>query len=296
MAYPARCIVCGGKSFYHRPGGDPVCDRTECRFVAGEKGRLPAFEYARLLAERSMHIRERDRMAAARQEAMRLAQEKEDAENRGFWQAGHAAIPGYRAEKHPLLAVPQNRRKLTNLPERRKRAFRDKLNQLISVVTESSNAVYTGEIQPDPPPPIHAAKLLGAACALCKGACCLHGGDRAYLRDLTLVRVMQADPALRPRHLLDVYLSHLGKKTYENSCVYHGDKGCELTAELRSNVCSEYFCPPLKGFKQAFAEDEKPEGAFVVIRAREHWNFPEGVDNGIAGGFLLTEEGAEKLD
>jgi len=68
-----------------------------------------------------------------------------------------------------------------------------------------------------------------------------------------------------------------------------------LPSELRSNVCSDYYCPPLQQFKREFDGDGKPEGALVVVRAREHWTFPDGVDNGIAGAFLLTEAGAEKL-
>jgi len=293
MAAQASCIVCGDNALHLRLGEEPVCARPECRFVAGEKGKMPAFAYARFFAEQSRHIREHDRQVTARQKKISLAREKEDAETFVIWQETTAKIEGYRAERHPLLAVPHNPRKLTNLPERRQRAFRDKLNTLISSVMESPNAVYTGQVQPDPPH--EAAKLLGGACALCKGACCLIGGDHAFLRELTIVRVMQAAPSLRPRHILDLYLSHLGKKTYENACVYQGEKGCVLPSELRSNVCSDYYCPPLQQFKREFDGDGKPEGALVVVRAREHWTFPDGVDNGIAGAFLLTEAGAEKL-
>ena len=294
MTLSASCIVCGGNAYHNRVGGEPVCARAECRQVVSEKSRMNAFAYASYFAARANNIRERDRQIRLREDEIRLARERETAENRVYAQARIAKIDGYRAEKHPLLAVPHNARKLTNLPERRKRSFRDRLNRLISAVTEAPDAQYTGQIQPDPPH--EAGKLLSGACALCAGACCLNGGDRAYLSELTLVRVMQAQPALRPRHLLDLYLSHLGKKTYENACVYQGVKGCVLPAELRSNVCFDYYCPPLQQFKRAFGEDEKPEGAVVVVRAREHWSFPKDSDQGIAGAFLLTEAGAERLD
>lgn len=294
MILHTNCVVCGDDVLQLYPEHKAVCARPECRFVMAEKDKMPGFAYAQFFAQWSRLIRERNRQEKERREKIRLAQDQEKAENLSFWQAGIAQIPGYRAEKYPLLAVPHNPRKLTNLPERRKRIFRDRLNQLISSVTESPTAIYTGQIHPDP---AHAAaKLLGGACALCKGACCLIGGEHAFLRELTIVRVMRTDPSLRPRHILDQYLSHLGKKTYENTCVYQGEMGCLLPVKLRSNACSDYFCAPLTEFKRRFDEDDKPEGAFVVVRDREHWPFPEGVDNGIAGGYWLTEERVARVE
>jgi len=289
MIFPTSCKVCGGSLHHLRPDEEAVCVRPECRFVVSQKNKMPANVYKQFFAARAGHLRERERQTRRQNETIRLAQEQEKTENQEFWQAGMATFPDYPIEQYPLLAVPFNSRKLILLPERRKRAFRDRLNKLISSVTESPQALNNEQLYPNPPP--KAAKLLAGACALCKGACCLNGGEHAYLREPTLVRVMQTDPSLRPLHLLDLYLSHLGKKTYESACVYQGEKGCVLPLELRSNICSDYFCPPLNTFKREFEEEENPAGAFVIVRAREHWTFPEGVDNGIAGGFLLSEEG-----
>ncbi|MDD5296629.1 MAG: hypothetical protein PHU46_06930 [Rhodocyclaceae bacterium] len=293
MNLQADCIVCGRRAIHLRPTEEPVCARPECRFVASEKGKIPHTAYAQFFAERSRHIREHDRQEEVRAGILRIAQEKEDAENRACRQERIGNMPGYGAARYPLVAVPHNGRRLINLPERRKREFRDKLNRLISSLMASPDALYTGKSEPNPPP--DGARLLGGICTLCAGACCLNGGTHAYVRELTLLRVMRADPSLRPRHILDLYLSHLGRKTYEEACVYQGEKGCVLPAELRSNTCPDYFCPPLKQFRLEFHEDEKPEGAFVVVRAREHWPFPAGVENGIAGAFLLTASGAQKL-
>lgn len=286
---PTNCVVCGDAIPFHRQGEDPVCFRSDCRFVVGQKGKMPAAAYAQFFALRSSSIRWQIERERQREEKLKLAQDREAAENQACWQAKTAAIPGFRAEKFPLLAVPHNPRKLANLPERRKRAFRDHLNQAIAAAAAAPQAADALPIQPDAPH--EAAQLLGGACALCKGACCLGGGNHAYLRESTLVRVMRAQPALRPRHILDLYLAQLGNKTYENACIYQGETGCVLPLELRSNVCSDYFCPPLRQFKAAFDGDEKPEGAFVVVRAREHWTFPDGPDAGIAGSFLLTKNG-----
>jgi len=286
---PVSCMVCGDAIPLQRQGEDPVCFRSDCRFVAGQKGKMPAAAYAQFFALRSRSIRWQIQRERESEEKVKRARDREEAENRACWQAKTAAIPGFRAEKFPLLAVPRNPRKLANLPERRKRAFRDHLNQMIAAATALPHAANAQPTQPDAPPT--AAKLLGGACALCKGACCLSGGNHAYLRTATLVRVMRAQPALRPRHILDLYLAQLGNKTYENACVYQGETGCVLPLELRSNVCTDYFCPPLQQFKAAFDGDEKPEGAFVVVRAREHWTFPNGPDAGIAGAYLLAENG-----
>ncbi len=255
---------------------------------------MPTFAYAKFFEFKSRHIREHIQRERERREKIKLAQDKEESENRAYWQARIGKMPSYRADKHPLIAIPRNSRRLANLPERRKRAFRDNLNWLISSVFASPNTIYTGKIQPNAPH--EATKLLSGACALCAGACCLHGGEHAYLSELTLIRVIEAQPSLRPRHILDLYLSHVGNRTYENACVYQGKMGCALPLELRSTVCLDYFCPSLKNLKEVFDEGHKPEGAFAIVRAREHWDFPNGEDNGIAGAFLLTENGVEKLD
>jgi len=294
MAFEAHCIVCGNAIYPAPPTGEPVCARAQCRHLVGLKDKMPAVGYDWFFAQRSAQIRETDRQIKEKYEKTRRALEREDQENQALREAVKAKIEGYGEQRFPLLAVPQNLRRLVNLPERRKRKFRDYINQLISKVTESPKTVYPVPLHPKPAH--EASKLLGGACGLCVGACCLGGENHAYLGEVTLLRVMQTEPSLRPRHLLELYLSHLGKKTFENACVFQEEKGCVLPLYLRSNVCSNYYCPPLKRFMQAYDGDEKPEGAVVVVRARDHWSFPDCEDHGIAGAYLLTEAGAKRLD
>ena len=289
-----QCIVCGDDTHHTNFGAPPLCGQAECHHVLNEKHRLPPELFDRFLATRSKLIKDRKRRERERRALFDRANALEAEENERYRQAKTANLKGYDPNQYPLLAVPRNDRKTATLPERRKRAFRDRLNKIISTVMETPDAIYTGTLLPDAPPP--SAKILGGACSLCRGACCIEGGNHAYLRELTIIRIMREQPSLPPRHLLEAYMEHLGKKTIAGGCVFQGESGCLLPRPLRSNTCEDYYCLPLKQYKEAFDANPKPEGAVVVVRAREHWCFPAGVENGIAGAYLVTENGSTPLE
>lgn len=189
----------------------------------------------------------------------------------------------------PVAIVPSNERPLVNLPERRRRVFRDRLQRVIS---KAASQVYghaprdpqdAGEDRPDvdaagDPEPPHQG-LLGAACAICRGHCCAQGGDHAFLHPKAIRRYMARHPEERPRHILDAYLARLGARAYRSSCVYHDVDGCRLPRDMRTSLCNDFLCKGLnefiyrldgKEFQQAFAVASEEGRALRIGLLDEH--------------------------
>jgi hypothetical protein len=215
-----------------------VCDAAKCRLAWASRLQ------ARQKAELQLKKQKRTRMAEAHRdrEALRLGL-------------------GDLQSIQPVV-VPANLRKIVNLPERRKRAFRAHLNEIIAQAATqrtSSADPPPGETAADSTPPEPAlASLMGRGCATCRGRCCNGGGDHAYLSVETILGYMQHHPKQRPREVLAAYLSHLPKRAYEDSCVYQTKNGCALPREMRGKISGDFFCEELRQFRdQYYAEGER---------------------------------------
>ena len=141
------------------------------------------------------------------------------------------------------LTVPAYGGRIEPLSTARRRAFAAHLRKIITeafaepsprVRASSSNAVLTEATQ--------------AACATCRGQCCSHGGEHAYLDEDTIRRVARARPELGAHSIAALYRARLARESFAGSCVFHGAQGCRLPRELRSDLCNEFYCNALKLF------------------------------------------------
>lgn len=169
--------------------------------------------------------------------------------------------------------VPANFRRIVNLPERRKRAFRDYLLELISQAAAArakSADPPPGETALDSsPPPPELASQLGRGCATCQGRCCTGGGIHAYLTVDTILGFMRNHPKLRPREVLQAYLEHLPNQAFEDSCVYHAKNGCALPREMRGKISGDFFCEELRQFEKQFYAEGERKVIFYAIEGNE---------------------------
>ena len=178
-------------------------------------------------------------------------------------------------ESYLPAVIPSFERRVTNLPDRRRRAFRDFLNRLISEASESrASSSPSGAARPTDPAPPSARELdlravLGKACAICQGYCCGFGGNHAYLTVETMQRYLAEHPDQRPRDVLTAYLSHVGNRTFEGSCVYHQPGGCSLPRAMRADICDYFYCPGLTEFQQGLAGRDRARGFFVSMNDDE---------------------------
>lgn len=142
-------------------------------------------------------------------------------------------------ERFPLAIVPSFINGLVPLSEERRQRFRDNIAKVIQEAWDMP-ADDLPEAPVTPRPEIQ--KFFGGACALCRGFCCRLGGDQAFFRAETVQRFRQSYPDMSQEQVIDVYMSHLQEQSLENSCVYHGERGCVLPREFRSSICNDFFC------------------------------------------------------
>jgi hypothetical protein len=180
---------------------------------------------------------------------------------------GAAALNIPQPDAYPVTLVPAYSARVTNLPERRRRAFRDHLARLLSQATEHRSVVREESTELVPPTNdlgnAAIAAVVGKVCTNCQGACCQNGGTHAYLTVEVLRRYLEAHPSQHPREVLTAYMEAMGWRTYENSCVFHTTGGCALSRAMRSDTCNDFFCAGLTAFQQEQSTTGTVRGFFV---------------------------------
>jgi hypothetical protein len=172
------------------------------------------------------------------------------------------------AASFPLAILPFNGHRVVNLQEWRRRAFRDRLNRLLSKAARQAASRGAEPAPPRAQPDASARQLavLAAGCAACMGHCCTQGKGHAFLDVETLRRYMAEHPQARPRDVFEAYLSHLPSRTYLESCEYHAERGCALPRHMRARMCNEFYCGGLLGLRKGLAEVKTTRG-FAVATA-----------------------------
>ena len=90
-------------------------------------------------------------------------------------------------------------------------------------------------------------------------------------------------------------MSAISDKVYENSCIYHTETGCSLPRELRSNICNNFFCQPIKDYIETAKKNSENKRAAIIVRNRELWGFPKDHDKGIESAWLVNDESINEV-
>jgi hypothetical protein len=134
---------------------------------------------------------------------------------------------------------------------------------LIDVILDLRRAESKkAEASADVPEPDGFVRVVArAACALCKGVCCSHGGDHGYIDIGALTRYRLLHSWLSAEEVVMRYVDRIPHAAYRDSCIFHGKKGCTLDRSMRSDVCNSYFCSGLR----AYIDSGAPPEPTVVI-------------------------------
>lgn len=111
------------------------------------------------------------------------------------------------------------------------------------------------------------APFFGTGCRLCRGACCRTGADHAYLNIGQVRAFIAANPGLSEDEIVNSYFCHVPELSIENSCIFHGEKGCTLPRDMRSDMCNRWLCRGLKEIRAKLELGSVP--SFYVVAARE---------------------------
>ena len=230
--HPSRkkCLSCQGPLSVHQEVGGGVCDDPRCRTAL-------------------VHLSERRASQHRAEVAKTLRTSPEDL---------------------PFSVVPCIDGGVSNLPEKRRRRFRDHLNEAIGLAVawphiapnELSRQEYPKEIDPTP---AEQAKL-DKVCGTCRGYCCTHGSDHAFLNVLTIRSFIAGHPEIRPRQVLGAYLDRLPNRSCRGSCVYHTATGCVLPRAMRATICNNFYCDGQQKLFRLLVEPQTPRLLAVCVR------------------------------
>jgi hypothetical protein len=224
-------MICGGAIDEYLPRTHKYCSDRKCKWKY--------FEYLRQQAQDYRESQKRKR-EILNQHVRNLRNNQADA-------AG-IEIP----EDFIPVAIPVNMRHITNLPEKRRGMFCDRLKQLSDQAAAQPpsfiNLTDDSTMQTKCDDRMQGKQLhsiLNNVCTVCRGSCCMHGEDHAYLKVDNLLRYMHEHLELQQQQVFDKYVSCLTKKTYKDSCLYHTETGCALPSYMRSESCSSFACDGL---------------------------------------------------
>jgi hypothetical protein len=130
--------------------------------------------------------------------------------------------------------------------------------------------------------------LFAAGCRLCRGACCRTGADHAYLNIRQIREFIAAHPEFSAEEVVEAHLSHVPEMSIENSCIFHGERGCTLPREMRSDMCNRWICRGLKEIRETLEDGSPP--LFYLVSAEE-----TGAEEIAAAEFVSVQDEAWQL-
>jgi hypothetical protein len=241
-ATPGRraCVACGESlptGALGRHCADLECQAEAAREEAGRRARR------RLDEERAAEQRRRLEAEAQEQEAA--------LRDRGL-------VKG----RVRVAVLPAAARPLEPVPEERRRALEAHLRDVLARIAAGAS------IEQGAPVVATDDGGVGAAvCGLCRGRCCVNGGERGYLDVEDLGPQVAGGDAGDAETLVAAYLSFVPARAYVGSCIYHGEAGCGLPRGLMSATCRRYHCAEL----EALRRDAPATPVLAVHFAEERW-------------------------
>jgi hypothetical protein len=157
------------------------------------------------------------------------------------------------------VMVPRSEKRLAPISPQRIRRLRQHLIDIFLDLRKAEAQAETFATAPEPDGFVMV--VAHAACKLCKGVCCSHGGDHGYIDIEALTRFRLLHSWLSAEAVVKKYLDRIPQASYRDSCIFHGKKGCTLDRSMRSDTCNNYFCGGLR----AYIDSDVPPEPTVVI-------------------------------
>jgi hypothetical protein len=175
-------------------------------------------------------------------------------------------------EAWPVTPIPAQHRNLGPTPATRRQAFIAHLDGLLAGVEgpaqrgEITHYELSAEVE----------RLSIQGCIGCRGACCQTGSTHAWLTLKDVRRLQEAQGNPSAEEFRNGYLAHLDGPRYLESCVFHGEQGCVLPREMRSERCNAHWCGELRQLQRSQVAGTPPRAFMVWPRA----------DGGVTGAYV----------
>lgn len=131
--------------------------------------------------------------------------------------------------------------------------------------------------------------IFSTGCRMCRGYCCVTGSEHAYL-NIGLIRDFIAENSdLAEEQVVQAYMQYVPESSFENSCIFHGEMGCTLPRNMRSDMCNRWLCPGLKRVRESLEHGTPP--LFFIVASDEKTSSEEIVASSFvdARNHLSTE-------
>jgi len=301
----ARCAVCDGKLDFHARYGDRrdtnLCKSLDCLRIWKLKATLDPGVFAWKVECHKRFQKNTRRASRLRKKHIKKKIEQEHQENKACISLLSETNSFYaqNANALPTLLLPSGPDKIVNLSKKRITQYTHHLYKVISSTfsgsdvkkSETGNSAELKQTQQRIKQHSVIGKLNVQFCTTCRGGCCAQGNEEAYIEDATIRRIRRIKPTMRPRDILEVYLSALSPKVIKESCINHTINGCGLDREFRSGVCNRfYYAPLLAYFKKYTAEPDEILGALVINRKEGVLGNPNSLKNPIVSVSIVESD------
>lgn len=252
-----RCVVCDRPLTVHQEVSGGTCARNYCR----QQEIIRQAREAREEADREQYARAREHYDSL------------------------VTAPGLAVPADAFVVVlPANPAGVTRLPEERKAAIVDHVRQKTLEAIEALRDPAAASPDPRNPFAVYSVRdedrsTLGAACATCRGRCCLTGKEHAYITRATMKRFLDSHPGADTERAAESYARHLPESSYEDGCVFQGPDGCTLPRDLRSDTCNTFLCPPLVSLK-SHLQNEAGKSIFAAAMIGTDIRFSAWIEDG----------------
>lgn len=304
------CDVCGENIAHaeflaqqHSP--TLVCRSFDCKRVMNDKATMSAERFKIHLAFHKQLILERREKTAKRKAYEAALVDDEERQNNKILEHVTRAYPD--AKNIHVIAIPTGLTTSTPLDPERRSAYETHLNEIIAdgfSDTPSEDVFHTEQISSEKLAIVTEKFNRNAAleplsdhvCGMCKGGCCAHGGNQAYLTVSTVLRLREKQPDITPDDILNLYMSRVQDETVVNSCINQTATGCAITRDMRSDTCNSYHCKPLHDFHDAYIATSTLPPVLAIQRSHTNWNrFDPHFENHITDVGLINDTGVHLI-
>lgn len=298
------CLVCGvplpGSVLQHAT----TCGQLKCHVQFLRQKDLPAEQRCRVcrvpLPSHRLSVgvctdRECDAIDAGHRLAETARREKERLVRlRGIGEAKKSAEAEAAGIQHPedfaVVVVPHTEKPLVRREEVRVARVRERLESIVrwafthkpddselprrpgwrsDGVSESS--IYQPDDIAEEATELEST-LFAAGCGLCRGMCCRQGADHAFLNIVQIRRFLAEHPELTEEETVEAYIAFIPELSIEDSCIYHGERGCTLPREMRSDMCNRWLCAGLKEIRETVKAGTSPKFYLIADKADQQYD------------------------
>lgn len=285
---------------------DVVCADVQCRRLHDQRLTMAPNLYAPYLAFQKSLIRERRSAEAANRAKVARIISDEDEEGRLALQE-YVTANG-RCKDIDLITLPSVPQHTVPLSEERRKKY---IRHLETEMAEAVGCEDVSELPHDQHYTLidrriaqdaflaenpELARRSDVFCEICRGGCCMKGGDSAYVSAVMLRRQLDADPELTPESLLSAYIGSIPEAAIDGGCINQGEAGCGLPRDMRSDVCNHFLCEPVRDYQAKSAETNAISDVFVVQRSNHQWNrFASESANALVACYLVDDVGYHEV-